>query len=707
MKYSIVIPTINRCDDLLRPCIDSILQYTTVNVPDNAEIIVVANGCTDNTHDYILYLQQMYHNIQLLWFDEPMGYTKAVNEGIKKAIGDYIVLLNNDTVLLPQNYNDWLNIMVKPFEEDGNVGLTGPMKVMSESCMREFLIFFCVMIKKEVFEDLGLLDETFSPGYGEDTDFCLKAENRGYKVLQVPEKSDLYYAEKRMTGNFPIYHAGNETFKNYPDADLIHRNSDILRDRYFKYPSLVKIDGEYTIGVVDLDRAMKCDGFMADDEMIWLAQQAKKSNTFIEVGSWHGKSSRAIADNLPDGSVLYCVDHWRGSSVERDNNHLSANWEDGDHAYLEFCDNLFDHIQSGKVIPVRLSSKNAAKLFLKHGIKADTIFIDAGHTYEEVKEDAINWMSVVEEGGTICGHDCFHVNNVWPDVGRAVHEVFGKQVKQAPSTSIWVVTSPKQEEYRPKVIDCFPFNDELDILEIRLNELSDVVDRFVIVEATKTHGNKSKPLNFHNNIHRFEKFLHKITYLVIEDHEFPALDSWSIERFQRNAIMRALKDCDDRDIIIISDCDEIPRQDVVRNYRGEQGLCCVSQRLYYYKLNCQSGEAWNWLRILPYGLMKTMTPCEVRYTVNYKLGEQQIGEGGWHFSYIGDADKVIAKIESSAHQEYNLPHWKEKSRIEKVIEEGRDIYDRPIPFRYVAVDEMYPKYVRDNLKTYVERGMVK
>lgn len=230
MKYSIVIPTYNHCNDYLLPCIESIKKYTDLS---NTEIIVVANGCTDNTRDA---LKDFHENLKCIWFDEPIGYTKATNEGIKVAQGEYIVLLNNDTVLLEQHKNQWLDTLVKPFLNDSKVGVTGPVK-FSWDCggiIREAMAFWLVMIKKEVFDKIGLLDEIYSPGMGEDGDFCIRAVENDYKLVSVPEDVTGKFEVGIKNFNFPIYHVGNGTFADDHNEknDIILRNNKILNYRY-------------------------------------------------------------------------------------------------------------------------------------------------------------------------------------------------------------------------------------------------------------------------------------------------------------------------------------------------------------------------------------------------------------------------------------------------------------------------------------------
>lgn len=699
MRYSIVIGTYNHLEDCLRPCVDSILKYTTLN-DFSTELIIVANGCTDGTREYVESLQGKFHNIKLIWFDEPLGFPRAYNEGIKASQGDYVVLFNNDNILLDQPYNKWLQELSAPFEVAGHaVGMTGPMKEHCPYADRDFILFFCVMLSRSAINLVGLLDESFSPGYGEDTDYCARLQDLGFRLVQVPDESRLFYDTNRRTGVFPLYHAGNKTFANWPDGDkVLEKNRNILKEKYGKKEPVV------AKGLIfDIRKAQTCDGYMSDDELLWLASQAKNSKIVIEVGSWHGRSSRALADNLPDEGRLYCVDHWDGSAVERDTHHASARLNEGDHAFMEFSDNLADHIQSGKVIPIRMSSKNAATWFKKQGIKADLIFLDAGHTYEEVKDDINLWWPLT--GKILSGHDYNYTDGMWGGVTQAVDELL--IVEQAPATNIWVAKEVNSSEIvriksaKPQIYDCFPFFNELDILDIRLAELYDKVDRFVITEATLTHGGIPKPLYFADNLDRYAKYLHKITHIVVD--QYPALDSWSIERHQRDQLIRGLSACNDNDIIIISDADEIPRATAIDKY--VDGVMGFEQNLYYYKINCESTQKWDWAKVATYKEVMSRTPCGVRYTPT-TTPETLIPNGGWHFSYIADIQGIITKIEASAHQEYNKEEWKVADEVEKRVNEARDIFNRPLHYVFVPIDDTYPKYILDNLEQFKSKGLI-
>ena len=230
MKYSIIIPTYNHCETYLKPCVDSIIKYTDMT---DVELVISANGCTDNTHAYLVYLSTVIPNLIIVWDGEPLGYAKATNRGINRAAADKIVLLNNDTVLLAQPKNQWLEILNKPFESNSKCGISCIIKGHSEPAGRDFAVFFCVMVHRKVFEAIGLLNEEYGVGGGEDTEFCIETEKAGFEVCEVFDKT---WNGELYTGGFPIYHKGEGTVhdttlvKNWPDIFL--RNSLKLAKKY-------------------------------------------------------------------------------------------------------------------------------------------------------------------------------------------------------------------------------------------------------------------------------------------------------------------------------------------------------------------------------------------------------------------------------------------------------------------------------------------
>lgn len=232
MKYSIVIPTYNHCDDLLKPCLESIFKYTNVS---DIELIISANGCNDNTFEYLGALKEKYNylglsdNLKIVWNFSPLGYARATNEGIKLATTDLIVLLNNDVILLEQTKNQWLEILATQFNYP-KCGISCLIKGPSEPAGHDFAIFFCVMIHRKVFDKIGLLPLDYGVGGGEDTEFSIECERAGFEVREAVAKSwsnDV----NLFTGNFPIYHKGEGTVH---DTNLVPNWGDIFLENSLK-----------------------------------------------------------------------------------------------------------------------------------------------------------------------------------------------------------------------------------------------------------------------------------------------------------------------------------------------------------------------------------------------------------------------------------------------------------------------------------------
>lgn len=271
------------------------------------------------------------------------------------------------------------------------------------------------------------------------------------------------------------------------------------------------------------------------------------------------------------------------------------------------------------------------------------------------------------------------------------------------------------------IYDCFTFFNELDVLELRLNTLDQVVDKFVLVEATKTHSNKNKELYFKKNKERFSKFHDKIIHIVVD--EYPeVLNSWTIENHQRNCIAEAITNCLPDDLILISDVDEIPRPELIAEQKFNNGVYCFIQDLNFFFLNYKDLKKIYWLggtRALKYKLIKEnqyeeklirynaetfpkylnkgFTPTKIRLYDNCHY----IVNGGWHFSYLGGVDTVITKVEAFAHQELNTKEFLSRDRIENCLNSGDDVFRRPNHrFISVPIDNTYPSYVQNNLEKY-------
>jgi glycosyltransferase involved in cell wall biosynthesis len=294
MKYSIVIPTYNHCEKYLKPCVESIIKYTDMA---DVELIISANGCVDHTKQYLCYLLAAYpENVRMVWNDRPLGYAKATNAGIKVATTNKIVLLNNDTVLLEQEKNTWLNLLEAPFFQDARVGISGPIVQHSPDANHDFCVFFCAMIDRKVFERIGLLNEEYGVGTGEDVEFCIEALKAGFYIAQCSEKR--LENPEFYTGIFPIYHAGEGTVH---DTNLVQDFNSVFARNGRKLARKYNPMGYKWSLINNFERYMAIKGEEVQprekSRYLWAASKLV-GNSVLEIGCSNGYGSQFFGDTI-------------------------------------------------------------------------------------------------------------------------------------------------------------------------------------------------------------------------------------------------------------------------------------------------------------------------------------------------------------------------------------------------------------------------
>lgn len=248
------------------------------------------------------------------------------------------------------------------------------------------------------------------------------------------------------------------------------------------------------------------------------------------------------------------------------------------------------------------------------------------------------------------------------------------------------------------IYDCFLLNNELEVLEIRLNELDSVVDKFVITESTVTHMNKPKELFYYKNRGKFSKFKNKIIHNVIKDS--PDVNNpWIINDFQFSQMARGLKEAKPQDVILFGDLDEIPKAEKIHEAISKVGIHKVfKQWLCYYFLNYASVKPFDWpgTHMMRY---KDLVKIQSMWIAKYSPIDTFINEAGWHFSYIGGIKRIQQKISSQAHQEYNTNKYNTPENIMSAIRRGTDYMGAGVRFR-VQGDDFLPAYVNRNKKKF-------
>ena len=266
-----------------------------------------------------------------------------------------------------------------------------------------------------------------------------------------------------------------------------------------------------------------------------------------------------------------------------------------------------------------------------------------------------------------------------------------------------------------KIYDCFTFFNEFDLLELRLRELYDHVDYFVLVEANKTFQNKDKELYFWKNKDQFLPWMDKIVHVPVVDMPVDT-DTWGRERFQRDAIKGGIIGANLNDIIMIGDIDEIPRIETIATLRtSSQSIWGFRMPLFNFKFNYMmyTQDYYTvWSGAIRLGLLNSPEDFRrMRHVLNqcpFNFSDdnvQIIEHAGWHFTYLGNEDFAKSKIQSFAHDETNRPDIIDQLDIEDSIRRGVGIIRTNEDYRFtpVAVDDYFPKTIINNLEEYKDK----
>lgn len=299
---------------------------------------------------------------------------------------------------------------------------------------------------------------------------------------------------------------------------------------------------------------------------------------------------------------------------------------------------------------------------------------------------------------------------------------------------------------RQKIYDCFALFNELDLLEIRLKELNDVVDFFVIVESEKNHRGDKKPLYFWENRSRFKKYLKKIKYVkgelpkknfidnlsirLLNSKKLPkfgtkslginfitaffGIGNWKIVYEQRKELMKKLKGLNEEDIVMFSDLDEIPNKEKFSEMKidlEQKEFVLFRQKKFFYYLNGFAYDNWPGTRACKFKTLKGKLKNNISYLRNpspaerilswigFKRKEAEIKEGGWEFSYLGGIEQLKVKLKASA-------EVMKKNSSDKAVEEyikmgrfptGEKTY---LQLKYIPIDNTFPKTITQNKETY-------
>ena len=224
-----------------------------------------------------------------------------------------------------------------------------------------------------------------------------------------------------------------------------------------------------------------------------------------------------------------------------------------------------------------------------------------------------------------------------------------------------------------RLFDAIPFSIELDLLEIRLHELMDVVDKFVLVESNVTFTGYAKPLLFQQHRKRFAFAEHKIIYATF--HPQLGQDAFVTEGRMRNFINDILKHevgISDDDVLLMSDTDEIPYKftlDLFKNCDGLPAITHLQLKNYMYSFQFHV-DMDSWRAQVHYYNSQTTTYQHMRST------DLMLGDAGWHCSFCFPAieDYVFKMTAYSHHDRVHSDYYLSREWIQRAVCEGLEIF---------------------------------
>lgn len=349
-------------------------------------------------------------------------YADARNEALKHATGDWVVMLDADEAMLPAGIERLKN------------------KYMAESKTG-----FVILPRYNFIWDHDHYNEQSFP----DTQGRALRLGMGYHYRNPVHEIVYKGAEGRAASEMgygvqadgcDIFHYGSckpreETWLRHHNYDRIRKGEQLLRVPPKQIPvppprNYPVFQGAHPMKGLPIkplkvrawdviEKAEPVEGWMSVDELLWLARASSSAEVTVEVGSWKGRSTKALA-GWTAGRV-FAADHWRGTEAERYGPHKEATL-DGDLVMDAFRKNLAPELAAGKVVPVRGDHAEVWKdvrVLVPNG--ADLVFLDGDHSYGGVKRDIENFWPLVRPGGVLAGHD---YSTAFGGVMQAVHERF-------------------------------------------------------------------------------------------------------------------------------------------------------------------------------------------------------------------------------------------------------------------------------------------
>ncbi|WP_445396783.1 glycosyltransferase [Zobellella sp. An-6] len=478
----IVVPVYNALDDVQR-CLEAIERNTD---DFKVNVYVINDGSETPTTEWLRAFCKNKPMFFLTENDKNKGYTPTVNVGLRQCKGDYIVTLNSDTIVT----KGWLSGLVRCLSSDKKLGIVGPLsnaaswqsvprlrdenggffinsvpdgftidgfaELVSQVSARiypelPFVNGFCFMLKKEVLDSVGFMDEeTFPVGYGEENDFCIRAIDAGYKFAIA---DDVY-----------VFHAKSKSFGHLNRQHLSKQGSDNLKKKHGveKYTGLVErvkntaqLDDVRSRLQVEIEKCSKVGKPLALTDLSVLFLLPVKGGG----GGSHSVVQEVTAMRRLGVNAKVAVND---SNLERFRNNY-ADIPNVDDIFIGFNDQSVNVISSGFDVVVATIFKSVK--YLKGIVQANKHILPAYYIqdYEPMffEKGSALWQEAYESYNYLPGIFCFaktrwiidqvkvnhavHVEKVVPSID---HDVYKPITKKASSEMVITAMIRPQTPYR-------------------------------------------------------------------------------------------------------------------------------------------------------------------------------------------------------------------------------------------------------------------
>ncbi len=265
-------------------------------------MILIDNGSEKKTSSGLQEYAVKKENIQIITNAENLGFPKAINQGLRIAQGKYIVIANNDIIFT----KNWLTKMISHAETEKSIGIIGPVSnnvsgvqrvknatYRSPSELSEFaktietqfykqkfefprVAFLCTLIKREVIEKVGALDERFSPGNYEDDDYCLRAQLAGFKTVIALDVFIHHYGSASFTAE------GNEKYRK-----LLETNRKKFIEKWGATPDEIWLKKTAKLKDAEINIPIEPNNFA---ELVNKANEAIQVNNLVQAKSFLEKA---------------------------------------------------------------------------------------------------------------------------------------------------------------------------------------------------------------------------------------------------------------------------------------------------------------------------------------------------------------------------------------------------------------------------------